>query len=246
VKVLFLVLAFVVWPLGSVWGAVSAPDALFRQGADAYHAADYASAAVSFQQAAALRPASGTLQNLGNAEWERGSPGTAILAWERALWLDPFNTDARNNLKFARKTAQIEATDLVWYEVVSTWLPVNWWAWISGLSFWLAVGMGTLPGIFRLRKAVWHQAVAAFGLALFLLSLPAQFGVATRSRIGFVLQKDAPLRLTPTEDAQFQTRLAPGEPARLERARGNFLLVRTPRSLGWIRRDQFGLTCPRR
>ena len=223
----------------------ASPDALFREGSAAYRTADYATAAQMFRQAAALHPAAGTLQNLGNAEWECGRNGYAVLAWERALWLDPFNGAARNNLRFARKTAQLEAPDLTWYEVVSTWLPVNWWAWISGLSFWLAVGMGTLPGIFRLRKAVWHQAVAAFGLAVFLLSVPAHVGVATRSDIGFVLEKDTPLRLTPTEEAQYLTRLAPGEPARLERVRRNFMLIRTPRALGWVRREQFGLTCPR-
>ncbi|HWX21403.1 MAG TPA: hypothetical protein VN578_15995 [Candidatus Binatia bacterium] len=225
--------------------SAASPDVLFRQGSEAYHAADYTSAANAFQKAGILRPASGTFQNLGNAEWERGNSGTAILAWEQALWLDPFNAAACNNLRFARKTAQLEAPELAWYEVVSTWLPVNWWAWISGLSFWLAVAMGTLPGIFRLRKAVWHQAIAAFGFAVFLLSVPAHLGVATRSRVGFVLQKDTPLRLTPTEDAQFLTRLAAGEPARLERVRQKFFLIRTSRSLGWIRRDQFGLTCPR-
>jgi hypothetical protein len=128
---------------------------------------------------------------------------------------------------------------------VSTWLPVNWWAWIAGLTFWLAVGAGTLPGILRWRKAAWQQAVAALALAVFLLSLPAQLGVDTRSRIGFVLLKDTPLRLTATHEAQFVTRLSAGDPARLERVRGNFLLIRTSRAVGWVEKDQFGLICPR-
>ena len=223
-------------------GAVA--DALFRDGTEAYRAGENSHAAIVFREAARQQPASGTLQNLGNAQWRLGQTGLAVLAWEQALWLDPFNEAARNNLRFARKAAQIETPDLTWYEVVSTWLPVNWWAWIAGLSFWLAVGTGTLPGILRLRKAVWHQAVAALGLAIFLLSLPAHFGVATRCRLGFVLEKDTLLRLTPTLDAQAITRLTAGEPARLVRARGRFLLVRTHRALGWIEQDQFGLVCP--
>jgi hypothetical protein len=103
--------------------------------------------------------------------------------------------------------------------------------------------MGTLPGIFRWRKLAWHQAVAAVGLAVFLLSVPAQFGLSTRSHIGFILQKDVPLRLTPTGEAQYITLLAAGEPARLERGRGKYYLVRTNHSLGWIKKDQFGLIC---
>jgi hypothetical protein len=217
------------------------PSAAFREGGEAYRSGDYARAAGAFRVSAAQRPASGTLQNLGLSEWQRGKAGAAILAWEQSLWLDPFNGSVRGDLRFARKTAQLESPELPWYEVVSSWLPVNWWAWISGASFWLAIGAGALPGILRLRKAVWHQALAAFGLVIFLLSLPAHLGVQTRSQLGFVLEKNAPLRLTPTEEAQFITRLASGEPVRFERTRGQFVLVHTSRSLGWLKRDQFGL-----
>jgi tetratricopeptide (TPR) repeat protein len=221
------------------------PDALFRDGAKAYRAGSYTYAAEAFRLSVAIEPASGALQNLGNAEWQRRRAGAAILAWEQALWLDPFNRSARQNLRFARKSAQIEAPDLAWYEVVSTWLPVNWWAWIAGTSFWLAIGMTTLPGFLRRRKATWHQAVAAVGLMVFLLSVPAMVGVQTRARIGFVREDDTPLRFTPTRDAQAITHLAAGEPARRIRARGDYLLIRTGRTLGWVERGQLGFTCPK-
>jgi len=236
---------FLLAPILSLAAHVSSPESLFQAGVTAYRAADYKQAAETFHQSVKLQPASGALQNLGNAEWQRGLTGDAILAWEQALWLDPFNESARQNLRFARKTAQLEAPELAWYEVISTWLPVSWWAWIAGASLWLAVGVGLLPGILRRRKATWHQAMAALALMVFLLSVPALFGVQTRSRIGFVLQKDTPLRLTPTAEAQAVTRLAQGDPARWVRARGNYVLIRTSRTLGWVEADQFGLTCPR-
>jgi hypothetical protein len=224
--------------------SAASPDSLFRAGVSAYHTGDYSAAAAAFRQSVSAQPASGTLQALGNAEWQARSAGAAILAWEQALWLDPFNRSARQNLRFARKTAQLESPELAWYEVVSTWLPVNWWAWIAGISLWVAVGMAILPGILRRPKATWHQAMAACGLMVFLLSLPALAGVQTRSRIGFVLAKETPLRLTPTQDAQAVTHLAAGEPARWVRARGPYVLLRTNRALGWVEQAQFGLTCP--
>jgi tetratricopeptide (TPR) repeat protein len=224
--------------------AAASAEALFREGAGAYRAGDYPRAARAFGEAAGRRPASGTLQNLGNAQWQSGQTGRAIVAWEQALWLDPFNRAARNNLRFARKAMQVEAPELSWDEVVSRWLPIDWWAWITGASLWLAVGMVLLPGILRRRKAAWHQAVAALGIMVFLLSVPAHFGVHTRSRIGFVVQKDAPLRLTPTQDAQVLARLSAGEPARWVRARGPYALIRTSRALGWIEQEQFSLVCP--
>ena len=217
-------------------------EALFARGSEAYQAGDYMGAARAFRAAVQLHPAAGTFQNLGNAEWQLGHTGQAVLAWERSLWLDPFHRAAYSNLRFARKTAQLESPELTWYEVVSSWLPVNWWAWTAGLSFWLAVAMVILPGIYRWRKLAWHQALAAVGLAIFLLSVPAHLGVDTRSRVGFVLQKNTPLRLTPTDSAQLITRLPAGEPARLERIRGSYLLIHTSHTTGWIERSQFELT----
>lgn len=225
-------------------GQPQASAALFAQGKEAYRVGDYTMAALHFREAAFNRPASGTLQNLGVAEWQTGQTGPAVLAWEQALWLNPFMPSVRENLRFARRVAQLDEPELAWYEVVSSWLPVNWWAWLAGLSFWTAVASGMLPGILRLRKAVWQQALATAGLAVFLLSVPAHVGVESRSRIGFVLTKDAPLRLTPTEQAQLLTRLPAGEPARLERVRGKYLLIRTNRGQGWIEKNQFGLISP--
>jgi hypothetical protein len=213
----------------------------FREGLATYRLGDYAGAVKAFRESAKEQPAAGTLQNLGNAEWKLGRTGAAVLAWEQAVWLDPFNDPARMDLRFARKTAQLEAPELAWYEVISTWLPANWWAWIAGASLWLAVGMVMLPGILRWRKATWHQAVAAFCLMMFLLSIPAYIGLHTRSRLGFVLQPDTVLRLTPTSEAQAVTRLTAGEPGRLVRTRGNYVLIRTNRTLGWVEHQQFGL-----
>jgi hypothetical protein len=215
----------------------------FVAGIQAYKSSDFESAASFFRQSGLLRPASGTFQNLGLAEWHNNRIGRAVLAWEQALWLDPFNRAARNNLRFARKAAQVDAPDLAWYEVISGWLPGNWWSWIISSSLWLAVGAVVLPMVFRRPKAFWHQALAAFGLMLFLLSLPAQLGVHTRTNVGFILDKGTPLRLTPTQEAQTLTQLAPGESVRWLRARGNFILVRTSRANGWIERNKVGLLC---
>lgn len=220
-------------------------EALFRYGTNAYYAGDYTQAAGAFAQAAGLRPASGTLQNLGNAQWQCGQTGAAIVAWERALWLDPFNRRAKSNLRFARRTAQLETPDLSWYEAVSSWLPADCWAWLAAVSLWGALAVSTLPGVLRLPKASWHQAVAALGLAVFLLSVPAHLGVSSRAHLGFIIRKDAPLRLTPTADAQFIARLPAGEPARLERHSGGYLLVRTGHAVGWVRPDEFQLVCSR-
>jgi hypothetical protein len=184
-------------------------------------------------------------QNLGLAEWRSGRLGEAIVAWERAVWLDPANHAARANLQFARKTAQLESPTLAWNEVPSTWLSVNTWAWLGGVSLWTAVGLIMLPALLRRPRATWSQALAATGLAIFLLSLPAQIGAHTRARIGFVVGPGAALRLSPTRDAETVTQLASGEPARGGEVRGDYVFVRTSRNAGWLERAHFKLVCPR-
>jgi tetratricopeptide (TPR) repeat protein len=232
------------WVLASAASAAGATaDASFRTGIEAYRAGDYSRAATAFHESSGRHTAPGTLQNLGNAEWQRGRVGAAILAWEQALWLDPSGQNARNNLRYAREIAQLEAPELGWHEIASSRLPPNWWAWIAAASLWLVAGMIALPPVLRWRKAGRQQALAALGLAVFLLCIPAEFGVYTRSHIGFVLHKDTPLRLTPTLEGEAVTRLAAGEPARLERTRGNYLYIRTSRAAGWVERGQFGLVC---
>ncbi|MEY4386754.1 MAG: hypothetical protein RLY20_2037 [Verrucomicrobiota bacterium] len=216
----------------------------FTNGAAAFRSGDYARAAHAFASDAARAPSSGAFQNYGLAEWQRGRKGFAVLAWERALWVDPANEAARENLAFARKVAQLEAPRLMWHEVASTWLPVNAWAWLAGFSFWMAVAFVMLPTVFRWKRRSWQQACAALGLAVFLMCIPAMLGVNSRAQIGFVLESNTPVRLTPTRDAQTVTMLNAGEPARIERSRGNYLLIRTSFGHGWVERTQFGRICP--
>jgi tetratricopeptide (TPR) repeat protein len=224
------------------WSASSSEfESLFHHGSQAYAAGGFEQAAGYFEDALKLSPSSGALHNLGNAEWQRGRTGYAILAWERAQWLHPYNANTRANLRFARKTAQLDSPDFAWYEICSKWLPVDMWAWLAGVSLWVAISMVMLPGILRWRKADWHQGLAAAGFAMFLLSIPAMIGVQSRSQRGVVLSRETPLRLTPTHEAQVLTKLPAGDMVRLERERGDYVYVRAGNdAAGWVERSQFG------
>jgi tetratricopeptide (TPR) repeat protein len=219
----------------------AATNDFFANGVELSRAGQFPEAASAFEKAAAAQPACGTLVNLGMAEWRCGHAGEAILAWEQARWIDPFDPAARMNLKFARRAAQVEEPKLKWFEAVSTWLPSNAWGWLASTSLWLAAGMMTIPGFLRRRKAGWHQALAALGLCISLLSLTANAGVVSRAQIGFILKKNTLLLLTPTLEGEVLTTLNPGEPARKLRVRGNYYFIYTGYGSGWIDRKQFGL-----
>jgi tetratricopeptide (TPR) repeat protein len=222
----------------------AAGETHFRAGVAAYEAGQYDLAARAFSDALAKKTAPGTLLNLGLAEWRGGHPGAAVVAWEQATWLDPFNRDARNNLLYAQETAQFNPPELTWFEQASTWLPANCWTWIAGGSLWLAVALVTVPGFFRMRKAGWHQTVAALALGVFLLSLAPSAGIITRSKIGIVTGEKTSLRLTPTQSAEIVTPLPPGEPVRALRQHGDYFLVHTQNGNGWVGRGQIKFLCP--
>jgi tetratricopeptide (TPR) repeat protein len=216
----------------------------FAHGMELSRAGQFPEAAAAFQAAADARPAAGTLVNLGLAEWQCGRAGPAILAWEQARWLDPYEPRAEANLKFARQAAQVDPPQLKWHEAVSIWLPPNAWVWLAGGTLWLTVGLLVLPGIFRRRPAGWHQFLAALAFGFFLFCLTASLGVVSRTEIGFIMEKNAALRLTPTRDGEVVATLPAGEPVRALRTRNNYIFIHTPGASGWLEQDEFRLVCP--
>ena len=145
--------------------ACAATEDAFARGLEFSRAGQFPEAAAAFTKSATAQPAAGTLVNLGLAEWQRGHAGAAILAWEQARWIDPFETRAEANLKFARQVAQVDTPQLKWFETVSAWLPPNAWVWLAGATLWLTVGLMVLPGILRRRKTGWQPWLARQGAA---------------------------------------------------------------------------------
>lgn len=240
----FAMVGALAW-LATAKGGHAATNDLFVQGLELGQAGQFPEAAENFQKLAQAQPAAGTLVNLGLAEWQCGHAGTAILAWEQARWINPFDARATANLRFAREVAQVDEPPLKWYEAVSAWLSPNVWAWLGALMLWVTVGLLLLPGILFRRKAGWHQLLAALAFGLFLVCLTADIGVATRCQIGIVLRKNAPLQLTPTQDGEVVSTLAAGEPARRLRTHGRFIYVRAATGAGWIDQQALGSMWPR-
>ena len=74
--------------------------------------------------------------------------------------------------------------------------------------------------------------------------MTANIGVVSRTNLGFVVKKNAPLLLTPTRTGEVISLLTAGEPARKLKARGEYYFIRTAYGSGWIGRRDFGLVSP--
>ncbi len=216
-------------------------DARFAKGTTAYTSGDFAEAVDQFRRIVEEGNVSAAaLHNLGNAEWRVSRPGYAVLAWERARALDPFNVNTAANLRFARSKAHIEAPTQSWHELYSTWLPTTAWLVAATLALWGGVILLTGPRLLGWRRADWHQGVAALLLGIFLFTLPALLGISRRAQLGVVLEDETPLRLTPTREAETLVKLTGGEVARVESERGDYLYVRADGDrAGWVLRKDF-------
>ena len=125
-KGLFLVLFLAALPARA--------DERFAEAQRAYVDRDYDTAIARYEALAAGGAASADVQyNLGNAYFRAGRLGRAMLAYERALALDPGMDDARYNLDVARELASARfgedklkgaERDPVWMRVAG-WVPTS-------------------------------------------------------------------------------------------------------------------------
>ena len=208
----------------------------FERACSAYDTRDFAGAAQLFGDEIKRAPSAEAWRNLGNAKWQAGHPGPAILAWERALWINPYDADAAASLRFARQSAQLAELPLRWWETFSTCLPANAWAWLAVGSLWLTIALGfVLPIILGRRRTAWTQSLAAIAFGGLLLTITGAAGIHTRTALGVVWSGGTPLLQVPTHHAQTLARLPAGEAIHSRYRRGNYFFVRTSSAgSGWV------------
>jgi hypothetical protein len=212
----------------------------FAQAGAAYQSGNFGSAKATLGSIGEHATAPGVLHNLGNAEFKLGNLGPAILAWERAHSLDPWNRNTMANLRFARGQAALLPPALTWYETYSSWLPADCWLWTASLCFWGGLACLALPPLLARRRTAWTQAGAVVALSAFILTLPALAGLWTRHRLGVVIAAEASLRLTPTQEGEVLGKLSAGDTARVELTRGAYVYVRGEGDrAGWVQGGEF-------
>ena len=162
-------------PLGA-GAAESYPDSLWKAGVDAYSAGQWDQAAADWTDLSATGLRSKELYyNLGNAWFKAGQIAPAILNYERALRLDPSDSDVRYNLEFARAQTQDRIDEVpefilkTWTRKLSYLLSSNAWA---GLSLFLLALTLALVLLFLLGPTVGARRTGFFtGIVALLLTL---------------------------------------------------------------------------
>lgn len=126
--------------------AGSDTEAILARADSAYNAKDYRSALSLYKRVQELDGNSAQLwHNIGNACFRLGDNGQAVLAYERALRLDPSDENARASLKYVNSTIKGLPDDGTTFlsnihNSVRTWFSPDGWAVTAGVIFLVILG----------------------------------------------------------------------------------------------------------
>lgn len=118
--------------------------------------------------------------NTGNAAFKTGDIPSAILNYEKALLLKPFNEDARYNLEIA-KTYTVDMLEIIpevffvrWFKMFSLLFHTNIWSLISLLCFTLSLVLLAIflfSARYKLKKITFIFSVTLFITSIISFSL---------------------------------------------------------------------------
>jgi len=205
----------------------------FEKGNKAFASDDYAGAVAAYhEQLETTGPNASLLFNLGNAHYRLGKYGPAILAYERALVLDPHAEDIRANLRLARRaaTAFEDHSPPVW-ETPLFWLGFDEWLFV-GLTCLMLLAVISLVHAFigdRMPRAVVRLLVGA-SLALVLIAIIAVSTRRAELSRGIVITSDAKVRLSPFPSADVVATLPAGRAVHIGKKHGGYFRIKN----GWI------------
>ncbi len=146
-------------------------DELWNRAAGHYSASNYDEAAATYEQLMEYGASASLYYNYAGALFKQGEIGKAILYYERALRLDPFNDDIKANLAFAnrQKTDFIEPIPQFfvaeWIDALGNLFTSNMWANISVFSFSITL---LLVLIYLFGRRRWLRKLGFF-MAVFAL-----------------------------------------------------------------------------
>ncbi|MDE7410485.1 MAG: tetratricopeptide repeat protein [Paramuribaculum sp.] len=155
-------------------------SALISKADSAYNSDNYESALNLYLQAAQNGADDNLLYNIGNTYYRLNQLGKAVLYYERALKLNPTNSDAKLNLEFVNTKTIDEISDNRGSFISNTisdiakWFTANTWAVISLIIFiflLLAIAAYLFSGNIMLKKTGFFGGLILFFILIITVSL---------------------------------------------------------------------------
>lgn len=143
-----------------------------------YNRENYKEAIALYEEAIKTDGVSSDLfYNLGNAHYRAGNVAESILAYERAMRLNPSNDEARSNLEFVNSRI-IDKKGETGSFIYNTFVGIcnkatsNTWAWIGLALFALTIGcvfLYTFSDAVLVKKIGFFGGIAALAVTIFII-----------------------------------------------------------------------------
>lgn len=227
-------------------GASQDPEEAFEQGATLYSEGNFSGAAEQWEKMVYSGYTSYELfYNLGNAYFKDGSIAAAILYYEKALLIRPFNEDVKYNLEIARTyiTDSFETVPelflLRWYRMVSLIFHSNIWAVISLVLFIGALGLllaYLLSSRIRVKKISFLAALAFLLISGLSISLSYQNNILkTKKQSAIIFSPAVTGKSSPDKSGKDLFLIHDGTKVKIEDEVGGWYEVRlSDGNVGWI------------
>lgn len=240
---IFLVLGFMLFSL-SAYTQESSHH--FELGNEAYLAGDYDLAKQQYQQILASGYESAELfYNLGNTHYKLGEIPMAILNYERALRLKPFDEDIKFNLLLANQLITDKIDELPqffivkWFQSLNRSVSGKAWSWISILSFFLLLTM--VAAVILVRNTRLRKIFVPLALFFFLvtslswINARAQYRALNDSNAAIIMRPSVTIKSTPDESGTDLFMLHAGSKVHIQDQVGDWYEVKmADGNQGWL------------
>lgn len=244
---------YIVFVLLLLIGGVSMAQTSPEAASQAYRDQDYKKSIELYQQIITQdlsenRESADIYYNLGNAYFRDGQLGEAILNYERALLLDPGDSDIRHNLRFARTRTEdrIETAGSLfltnWINGIQNMFGSNQWATTGIVLFIIFL---VCVAVFLFIRLMWAKKTAFYaGLVIFALMIVANiFAFNQKNSLinrdtAIVMTGAASVKASPDTNSNELFQLHEGTKVKIRSTDGNWYEVEIANgSVGWTPKE---------
>ena len=230
--------------MGCIASTLSA-QTTFEEANQLYADGNYTDAVAAYEHLLQEHPAAEVYYNLGNAYYRQNELAKAILNYERALRLKPYDKDARYNLQFAQSRIidNIEDKDAFfikkWVTALRNLLAESTWCIIAIAMFLLTITGAFVFAFSRnigLRKAGFHTAWIALLLSICSIGLAASLHHRDTARAeAIIMQGIVNAKASPDKSGTDLFTLHEGTKVTIRSTLSEWAEITVGDNRGWIR-----------
>ena len=185
--------------------------------------------------------------NLGNAYFRDNQIAKAIVNYERALLLEPGDSDIRHNLRFAKTRIEdkIDSADNLfinkWIRSIQNLYSGNTWA-IMGIVLFIllivAIGLYMISTQIILRKVSFYSGIVLLSLVIItnVFAFNQKTKITNRST-AIIMSASVSIYTSPDAHSQELFRLHEGAKVKIKREEGRWIeIVIANGSVGWLQK----------